>query len=146
MLLVSSCSSDCDTVRVFALLYSWHLLVASDLRTAVELQQQEKASVVLYDQDAGGLVWSEAIASLLQVMPSACCILLSFAAAEKLRLNFLLSGDYDVAPKPLTLRVLAPLINGYWTLLQETAVVSRDALHNGRNRQQAGMTRGIQPG
>ena len=146
ILLVSSCSSDCDTVRVFALLYGWHLLVASDLRTAVELQRQEKATVILYDRDARGMVWSEAVGALLQATPSAGCLLLSSATDESLRLDVLLSGGYDVAPKPLTLGILAPLVNGYWTLLQQTDAVNRRNLHDGRNRRQAGATRGVQPG
>ena len=81
--------------------------------------------------------WPEALESLLQTTPSGGCLLLTFATDEKLRLDVLLSGGYDVALKPLHLSALTLLVNGYWTLRQELALVGQRTLEASRNAQQA---------
>ncbi len=118
ILLVSALRSERDTVRAFSLRYGWHLLVASTLRAAVELQRQEKVTVILYDRDLPEVEWSAGAAALLQTT-SACFVLLSSATDEKLRLELLAWGGYDVVRKPVAFDGLAPLLQGYWALRQE---------------------------
>ncbi len=138
ILLVSAHRSECDTIRTFSLRYGWHLLVASNLTVAVALQQQEKASVILYDQDLRDIEWSEGAVVLLKTKPSACLILLSFAPDERLCLALLALGGYEVARKPLTLGALTPLIHGYEALLQEIDSVGLGSIHHGRTHRQLG--------
>jgi DNA-binding response OmpR family regulator len=139
ILLVSAHRSECDTIRAFSLRYGWHLLVASNLTAAVALQQQETVSVILYDQALRDIEWPEGVGVLLKTKPSACLILLSFATDEKMRLALLALGGYEVARKPVALDALAPLVNGYGTLLQEIDSVDLDPIHYGRTHRQLGV-------
>jgi DNA-binding response OmpR family regulator len=132
-LLISTHLSVCDTVRVFALLHGWRLLVASNLNAAVAFLGQRKLTVILYDQDVPGVQWSQGVGTLLQAKPSACLVLLSVAADEKLRLALLALGGYDVAPKPLTLEVLTSLVEGSVALLDEIGSAQGGVTREGRN-------------
>lgn len=127
ILAVTPLLGECDTLRVLSIMERWHLRIAATLDDALAPRQREKIAVILYDQDLLGGDWRKGVTALCKD-PGVCVILLSFEVSEKLRVNLLTYGGYDVARKPIEGKALATLVNGCFALMND--INSSQAVQN----------------
>ena len=112
ILLVSPFPREQNTARVISISERWRVRIAPTLDVALKFQQEERITVVLYDQNLLDVEWHQGISVLLRSSGPLCVILLSFFVQERLRRDVLAHGGYDVAIKPLDRKTLIPLVNG----------------------------------
>jgi DNA-binding response OmpR family regulator len=115
ILLVPSCASQRDTVRVFALLHGWHVISVSDVNSALHVERRAKVNFILYDGGVPPSARCHGVPTLLGTRPSVL-VLLSFTTGERLRLKLVTLGAYEVIRKPMVLQTLAWVARGHGAL------------------------------
>src|SRR5579884_2821328 len=96
ILLISTLQSERNTVRLFSLLNQSRLLVAQDVSTAIELQNRQNVTLVLYDDDLPGISWQDGIKAVLAANRRPVPLLFSLTQDEARRAEVIALGGFDI--------------------------------------------------
>jgi DNA-binding response OmpR family regulator len=102
------------------------VILASDVNSALRIERRAEVKFILYDDDVPGSARYHGVATLLGTRPSACLVLLSFTTGERLRLELLRLGGYEVIRKPMVLQTLASVVTGYSALVNDIESVDSE--------------------
>lgn len=104
------------SLRVLALQEGWRVLFARSVEDALRLGDGLDRYVLVYDRDLAGAGWRHGLRRMLDWSLGAFAILLAPSPDQRLRLEVLECGGYDVAGTPLDGGSFADLVNGAFAL------------------------------